>query len=272
MKKPLLFPTILIGLALLAGCKSSKFDFLSQQQKEMTSTVADTQPNYNTSYPDDVSVSPCNYITVEMAKQALEENRHDDCIKNGIIVFDEQSYRTKTSSVTSNYFFKITVPYEYGNEVYRAEVSYTRYTGHDYSGEYNTSTDGYKLDSQEPFRVWEEEPELTKFGEYVFDNGATSVWFNITGCDGNWYTMEYKIKYHYSSWTKGHDIDETTSEPVSHYGDTGWDGDNHYLSIDLGSCTDENGENWELGRLEVYPWAGIWWSGGGIEVRLEYTG
>ena len=64
-----------------------------------------------------------NYITVEMAQADLLDKRHDDCFEFGSISFDRVTYNYPSMDrIEAVFWFDISVPYQYGNENYRAKL------------------------------------------------------------------------------------------------------------------------------------------------------
>lgn len=207
---------------------------------------------YDTAYPDDVVVCSGNYITVEMAQQDLLDKRHDDCLEYGTIIFDNVTYNySSMDSFDVVFWFDISVPYQYGNENYRAKITYHSVT--EYGREVLRLSNLYdKID------VWQVESELTCFGAWQYDDGETRIWVNFIQKDDYGYIAEYSVEYQAHYLYGSEEISYFTDGENTIFGDNEWDGNTEYLSIDLIGY-DDNLEKLDLGRIEVYPWAGLYW-------------
>lgn len=233
----------------LPGCGEKPFEDASQNYDRVQS-YSETEPSkIDTAYPDDIEQTDLNVITVEKAEADLREHYNHECLEYGVITFDERKAEYDQGLLSAIiYCFNISVPYEYGNENYRAEVKYTKFG----------SFGNYELRFTD-CDLQQETSELTKMGIWQYDDGETSVWINFKEKDENFYVAEYEISYCGHFQISGNkQITYRTNGEKRLYGEKEWNGDSYYLSMDL-DCYDENGEEIKLGNIQVYPWSGVYW-------------
>ena len=242
--------TVFLSLVIVTVTLARK----SIEKKEVNSEkIKETEEiQYDTAYPDDVVVCSGNYITVEMAQADLLDKRHDDCFEFGSISFDRVTYNYPSMDrIEAVFWFDISVPYQYGNENYRAKITYSSVTEY---GQEVLRLSG--LDSG--LDVWQVESELTCFGVWQYDDGETKIWVNFIQKDDIGYIAEYSVEYQAHYWSGSEKISYRTSGAKTIYGDNEWDGNTEYLNIDL-DVYDDNLREIDLGRIKVYPWSGLYW-------------
>lgn len=209
-------------------------------------------PKYDTAYPDDVLVAEANVITVEKAKKDLLENMYHKCLQVGIITFDKLTFKYPDfDSVEATYWFDISVQYEYGNENYRAKVQYF-----DHIDSYGRSEFAFSKTYSD---IWQVDSTFTKFGKWTYDGDQTHILVNFIRMDEYGYLVEYEVTYYASYWTGSRWVESVSDGEVTVFGDNEWDGENHYLSIDLGDYYNENQQTMDRGYVKVYPWDGVYW-------------
>lgn len=208
----------------------------------------------DTAYPEYICETNENYVTVEMAIQDLyqlaEQDatpvRTNDCLKRGDLSFDDLTYNYPDyDSFEAIFWFDIVVPYEYGSENFRAKVIYNYREGN-----------GLTLYDYE---LWQIDSDFSETGVWSYDDGETHIWINYLRKDDTAYVVEYDITYYYSSWTNSGWVSDTSNGEVKVYGENQWDGEDHYLSIELRGAKNEVGEEVDLGNIKVYPQYGVFW-------------
>ena len=90
-------------------------------------------------------------------------------------------------------------------------------------------------------------------------HGQTYIFVNFIRADSNGYIVKYEIKYYADYWSGDRWVESVSNGEVNVYGDNEWDGDNYYLSIDLGDFYNESKQEMGRGRIEVCPWGGVYW-------------
>ena len=101
--------------------------------------------------------------------------------------------------------------------------------------------------------IWQVDSTLTTLGKWTYDDENTHILVNFIRTDDRAYVVEYEIKYYASYWIGSHWVESVSDGEVKVYGDNEWDGDNHYLSIDLGDFYNESEETMDRGYVKVYP-------------------
>ena len=236
----------------VCACSNQKGTYNEYQESEAHS---ETQPpKYDTAYPDDVLDFGANVITVEQALKDLLEHKYHECLQIGKITFDNLTTSYSGSSIYSTeatYWFDISIQYEYGKENYRAKVVYLGT---------NTSSFGVTKFAFSKADILQVDSTLTALGKWTYDDEDTHILVNFIRTDDSGYVVEYEIKYYASYWVGGQWIDTCSDGEMTVYGDNEYDGNNHYLYIDLRDFQDENGQTLDRGYIEVYPWSGVYWN------------
>lgn len=245
--------TVILMVCMSAGvcaCSNQNGTYDEHQKSEAHS---ETQtPKYNTAYPDDVLVAEANVITVEKATEDLLENMHHECLQVGVVTFDNLTLSyPDLDSIEATYWFDISIQYEYGNENYRAKVIYF-----DTTDSYGRSEFAFSKTYSD---IWQVDSTFTTLGKWTYDDEDTHILVNFIRTDDLGYVVEYEIKYYASYWVGSRWVESVSDGEVTVYGDNEWDGDNYYLSIDLGDFYNESEQTMDRGYVKVYPWYGVYW-------------
>lgn len=247
MKKRVI-TTIVVILVLYLGLNVGKTLYNSVGSNNSNVAHGTETPKIDTMYPDDIVDSASGVITVERAEADLRANKNHESLDVGVVKFDNVTYEYPNyESFDAIFWFDISVQYELGNENYRAKVKYN----------VNDSS-GIFLKNKE-IDIWQVESTFTEMGKWTYDDGETHILVNFIRTDESGYVVEYEIEYYASYWTGSHLVESVSDGEVTVYGNNEWDGDNYYLSIDLGDFYNESEQTMDRGYVKIYPWGGVYW-------------
>lgn len=197
-------------------------------------------------YPNDIVEKFGEIVTVEKAEADLHANMNNECLDVGDIRFDKmRTEYPNYDSYDAIYCFDISVQYELGCENYCAEVIYNV---HD--------SEGITIKKMD---IWQVDSTFTEMGKWKYDDGETCIVVDFLETVDTGYIVEYNINYYSNSWANGRWVETVSDGEVTVFGNNEWDGNVHYLSIDLKEFVDENGQKVDRGHVQVYPWDGVYW-------------
>lgn len=252
MKIKKIIALILVVCISVGACACSNHNWLYNGHQKSEAHGKTQTLKYDTDYPDDVLVAEANVITVEKATEDLLKNMYHECLQVGVVTFDNLTLSYPDfDSIEATYWFDISIRYEYGNENYRAKVIYFETTDSYGRSEFAFS----KTDSD----IWQINSTFTTLGKWKYDGKDTHICVNFIRTHDSGYVVEYEIKYYASYWTGSRWVESVSDGEVIVYGDNQWDGDNYYLSIDLGDFYNESEQTMDRGYVKVYLSGGVYW-------------
>lgn len=215
---------------------------------------SNTATNNQTSLNQNANNKQEDQLSIEKVENDLRNNNTHECLAKGTVTYSSKNQTnyassSSTQSWVETYYFDIIVTGTYGNEKYRASVSYS-VTHSD-----RTDDTTYNLKERD---IWQVSSEFTRMGTWVYQDANTDIWVRFISHDGLGYEVEYEISYYHSSWTNSGEVSLSSNGPTYVTGSSAWDGERTYLGIDL-EIYDESEGRIDAGYIKVYLNEGVYW-------------